>query len=51
MDKVYLKSRYDRGDAAYLNCPMTEEEFEKFYNELINAETAELHAFRKRKIL
>lgn len=49
MDKVYLKSRYDRGDAAYLNCPMTEEEFENFYNELINAETAELHAFENER--
>lgn len=49
MDKVYLKSRYDRGDAAYLNCPMTEEEFENFYNELINAETAELHAFENKR--
>ena len=25
MDKIYLKSRYDKGEAAYLNCPMTEE--------------------------
>lgn len=49
MDKVYLKSRYDRGDAAYLNCPMTEEEFENFYNELINAETTELHAFENER--
>ena len=38
MDKVYLKSRYDKGEAAYLNCPMTEEEFEKFYEFLVNAE-------------
>ena len=30
MDKVYLKSRYDKGEAAYLNCPMTEEEFNRF---------------------
>ena len=38
MDKVYLKSRYDKGVASYLNCPMTKEEFDKFYFELINAE-------------
>ena len=38
MDKVYLKSRYDKGDAAYLNCPMTEEEFDRFYEALIQAE-------------
>ena len=30
MDKIYLKSRYDKGEAAYLNCPMTEEEFLQF---------------------
>ena len=30
MDKVYLKSRYDKGEAAYLNCPMTEDEFNPF---------------------
>ena len=36
--KVYLKSRYDKGEASYLNCPMTKEEFLNFYNELINAE-------------
>ncbi|CAM5286516.1 Methylenetetrahydrofolate--tRNA-(uracil-5-)-methyltransferase TrmFO OS=Lysinibacillus sphaericus CBAM5 OX=1400869 GN=gid PE=3 SV=1 [Lysinibacillus sphaericus] len=30
MDKVYLKSRYDKGEAAYLNCPMTKEEFDRF---------------------
>ena len=38
MDKVYLKSRYDKGEAAYLNCPMTEEEFNRFYDALIAAE-------------
>lgn len=47
MDKVYLKSRYDKGDAAYLNCPMTKEEFEAFYNELVKAEMAELKDFDK----
>jgi methylenetetrahydrofolate--tRNA-(uracil-5-)-methyltransferase len=47
MDKVYLKSRYDKGEAAYLNCPMTEEEFDLFYNALITAETAPIKAFEK----
>ncbi len=37
-EKVYLKSRYDKGEACYYNCPMTEEEFKNFYNELIKAE-------------
>ncbi|WP_141431186.1 FADH(2)-oxidizing methylenetetrahydrofolate--tRNA-(uracil(54)-C(5))-methyltransferase TrmFO [Bacillus sp. 03113] len=47
MDKVYLKSRYDKGEAAYLNCPMTEEEFERFYNALISAEVVPLKEFEK----
>jgi methylenetetrahydrofolate--tRNA-(uracil-5-)-methyltransferase len=47
MDKVYLASRYDKGEAAYLNCPMTEEEFDVFYDALINAEVAPLKEFEK----
>ncbi|MDF7672044.1 methylenetetrahydrofolate--tRNA-(uracil(54)-C(5))-methyltransferase (FADH(2)-oxidizing) TrmFO [Lactobacillus sp. ESL0701] len=42
---VYKKSRYDRGEAAYLNCPMTKEEYDRFARELVNAETAEMHGF------
>ena len=48
-DKVYLKSRYDKGEAAYLNCPMTKEEFEAFHKELVNAEAAPLKEFEKEK--
>ncbi|MBA2874003.1 FADH(2)-oxidizing methylenetetrahydrofolate--tRNA-(uracil(54)-C(5))-methyltransferase TrmFO [Thermaerobacillus caldiproteolyticus] len=47
MDKVYIKSRYDKGEAAYLNCPMTEEEFDRFYEALISAETVPLKEFEK----
>ncbi|MBD8068310.1 FADH(2)-oxidizing methylenetetrahydrofolate--tRNA-(uracil(54)-C(5))-methyltransferase TrmFO [Bacillus sp. PS06] len=47
MDKVYLKSRYDKGEAAYLNCPMTEDEFNKFYDALVSAETVPLKEFEK----
>jgi methylenetetrahydrofolate--tRNA-(uracil-5-)-methyltransferase len=47
MGKVYLASRYDKGEAAYLNCPMTEEEFEAFHAALITAETAALKEFEK----
>lgn len=47
MEKVYLKSRYDKGEAAYLNCPMTKEEFERFYDALISAETVPLREFEK----
>lgn len=47
MNKVYLKSRYDKGEAAYLNCPMTKDEFFNFYNSLITAEAAPLKEFEK----
>lgn len=46
-DKAYLKSRYDKGEAAYINCPMTKEEFETFYEALINAETVPVKEFEK----
>ena len=49
MDKVYLKSRYNKGEAAYLNCPMTEEEFKAFHEALTTAEVAELKSFEKEK--
>ena len=44
-DIAYLKSRYDKGEASYYNCPMTEEEFDKFYEELIKAEKVIPHDF------
>ncbi|MBO4218320.1 MAG: methylenetetrahydrofolate--tRNA-(uracil(54)-C(5))-methyltransferase (FADH(2)-oxidizing) TrmFO [Erysipelotrichaceae bacterium] len=47
MDVAYYKSRYDKGDADYINCPFTREQFDVFYNELINAETAEVHGVDK----
>jgi methylenetetrahydrofolate--tRNA-(uracil-5-)-methyltransferase len=46
-EKVYLKSRYDKGEAAYLNCPMSEEEFDRFYEALVSAETVPLKEFEK----
>lgn len=49
MDKVYLKSRYDKGEAAYLNCPMTKEEFYAFREALLEAEVAPLKEFEKEK--
>lgn len=49
MDKVYLKSRYDKGEAAYLNCPMNEEEFYAFREALVNAEVGPLKEFEKEK--
>jgi methylenetetrahydrofolate--tRNA-(uracil-5-)-methyltransferase len=49
MDKVYLASRYNKGEAAYLNCPMNEAEFDAFYQALVTAETAPLHDFEEEK--
>lgn len=49
MDKVYLKSRYDKGEAAYLNCPMNKEEFKAFREALVAAECAPLKEFEKEK--
>lgn len=45
MDYAFTASRYDRGDSDYVNCPITKEEYENFYNELILAERAPLHEF------
>lgn len=47
MKKVYLKSRYDKGEAAYLNCPMSKNEFMTFYEALIEAEVAPVKTFEK----
>lgn len=38
------------GDASYINLPMNKEEYEHFWNELVNAEVVELHQFEKREI-
>ena len=46
-NKVFAASRYDRGEADYLNCPFNKEEYELFYEELIKAERAELEEFEK----
>ena len=46
-DKVFRASRYDKGEAAYLNCPMNKEEYEKFYLALVKAERVSLREFEK----
>ncbi|MGN0630663.1 MAG: methylenetetrahydrofolate--tRNA-(uracil(54)-C(5))-methyltransferase (FADH(2)-oxidizing) TrmFO, partial [Ruminococcus sp.] len=46
-DIVFLASRYDRGDADYINCPMNKEEYLAFYEALVNAERAPLSEFDK----
>ena len=47
MTKAFKGSRYNKGDADYINCPMTKEEYDAFYNELINAECAQMKEFEK----
>ena len=49
-EKVYFQSRYDKGDGEYINCPMTEEEYNKFYENLINAERIPLKKFEEEKL-
>ena len=50
MDKVFRQSRYDRGGSDYLNCPMSEAEYNAFYDALAGAELAELHDFEKKLV-
>ncbi len=48
-EKAFWASRYDKGDADYLNCPMTEEEYNRFYDALTTAELIETKEFEKEK--
>ena len=45
---AYYKSRYDKGDNEYINCPMTEEQFNDFYDALINAEVVKPKEFEEK---
>ena len=47
MSVAYKKARYDQGDDSYINCPFSIEQYDKFYEELINAEVAKVHEFDK----
>lgn len=49
MRRAFAASRYDKGDADYLNCPMNRLEYEAFWEALVTAETAEVKAFEKEK--
>ncbi len=51
MDKPFRASRYGKGDGDdYINCPMTEEEYNAFYDALVSAELAEVHDFEKKLV-
>ena len=47
MERVYFATRYDRGEADYINCSFNKEEYEAFYEALVNAKSVELHEFEK----
>lgn len=47
MNIAFRQSRYDKGEAAYINCPFTKEEYEAFYDALINAELADVEGYDK----
>jgi methylenetetrahydrofolate--tRNA-(uracil-5-)-methyltransferase len=47
MNHAYFKSRYDKGEADYLNCPLTKDEYELFYQTLIQLDTVFLKEFEK----
>ena len=50
MDKAWFGSRYDRGTADYVNCPMTEEEYDAFWKELTTAQEAPVHGFEDKMV-
>lgn len=47
-DIAYYKSRYDKGDNEYINCPMNEEQFNAFYDNLINAQVVKPKEFEEK---
>lgn len=50
MENAFTQSRYDRGgEDDYINCPLDKAQYEEFYEVLVNAESADLHSFDKRK--
>ncbi|MGM9669055.1 MAG: methylenetetrahydrofolate--tRNA-(uracil(54)-C(5))-methyltransferase (FADH(2)-oxidizing) TrmFO [Faecousia sp.] len=50
MESAWWASRYDRGTADYVNCPMNKEEYEAFVRELTHAEEAEVHGFEDKNV-
>lgn len=46
-EKVFFAARYDRGEDDYINCPFNKEEYQRFYEALVSAQSAPLHAFDK----
>ena len=50
MDSAFFASRYDKGTPDYVNCPMTEEEYDAFWSELCAAQEAEVHGFEDKSV-
>ena len=50
MERAWMGSRYDRGTADYVNCPMTEEEYDAFWQALTTAQEAEVHGFEDQRV-
>ena len=50
MTKAWWQSRYDRGNADYVNCAMDKEQYEAFIKELVSAEEAEVHGFEDKNV-
>jgi len=48
MKIAYYKNRYDKGDGKYINCPMNKDEYDRFYDAVINAKAVETKAFEMR---
>lgn len=49
-DKIFFQSRYGKGTADYINCPMDKEQYEAFYEALVTAQTAQLHGFEDDRV-
>ena len=47
MSRVYMAARYNKGTADYINCPFTKEEYDKFYDALISAQSVDGHEWEK----
>ena len=50
MDSAFFASRYDKGTPDYINCPLTEEEYDAFWSELCAAQEAEVHGFEDKQV-
>ena len=50
MTKAWWQSRYDRGNADYINCAMNKEQYDAFYKELVAAQAAEVHGFEDNNV-